>query len=108
MSINNTEQEILVPMFRTIWTKAQDNCKLEYEESGKHIFDTLNIEPISKALKDDKVPSRFNGLPRKKFESQKINLDLSPRNMYEERSFLSSDVGFGDSGVFDPQKIPLF
>jgi len=68
----------------------------------------LNIEPISKALKDDKVPSRFSGLPRKKFASQKINLDLSPRNMYEERSFLSSDAGFGDSGVFDPQKIPLF
>ena len=108
ISIKNTEQEILVPMFRTIWTKAQDTCKLEYEESGKHIFDTLNIEPISKALKDDKVPSRFSGLPRKKFASQRINLDLSPRNMYEERSFLSSDVGFGDSGVFDPQKIPLF
>jgi len=68
----------------------------------------LNIEPITKALKDDNVPSRFSGLPRKKFTSQKINLDLSPRNMYEERSFLSSDVGFGDSEVFDPQRIPLF
>ena len=108
MSINNTEQEILVPMFRTVWTKVQESCQFEYEESGKHIFDTLNIEPFLKALKDDKVPSRFSGLPRKKFESQKINLDLSPRNMYEERSFLSSDAGFGDSGVFDPQKIPLF
>jgi len=69
LNIKNTEQEILVPMFRTIWTKAQDNCKLEYEETGKHVFDTLNIEPISKALKDDKVPSRFSGLPRKKFAS---------------------------------------
>ena len=108
MSINNTEQEILVPMFRAMWMKVQESCQFEYEESGKHIFDTLNIEPISKALKDDKIPSRFSGLPRKKFESQKINLDLSPRNMYEERSFLSSDAGFGDSGVFDPQKIPLF
>ena len=108
ISIKNIEQEVLVPMFRTIWSKAQDTCQLEYDESGKHIFDTLNIEPISKALKDDKVPSRFSGLPRKKFASQKINLDLSPRNMYEERSFLSSDAGFGDSGVFDPQKIPLF
>jgi hypothetical protein len=28
--------------------------------------------------------------------------------MYEERSFLSSDIGFENSGVFDPQKIPLF
>jgi len=102
VSIKNTEQEILVPMFRTIWTKAQDTCKLEYEESGKHGFDTLNIEPISKALKDDKAPSRFSGLPRKRFASQKINLDLSPRNMYEERSFLSSDVGFGGDGMFDP------
>ena len=95
-------------MFRTIWTKAQDTCQLEYDESGKHVFDTLDIQPISKALKDDKVPSRFSGLPRKKFASQKIHLDLSPRNMYEESSFLSSDVGFSDSGVFDPQKIPLF
>ena len=108
MNIKNTEQEILVPMFRTVWTKVQESCQFEYEESGKHIFDTLNIEPISKALKDDKVPSRFSGLSRKNFSSQKINLDLSPRNMYEERSFLSSDAGFGDSGVFDPQKIPLF
>lgn len=108
ISIKNTEQDILVPMFRTIWTKAQDTCKLEYEESGDHVFDTLNIEPISKALKDDKTPSRFSGLPRKKFASQRINLDLSPRNMYEEKSFLSSDVGFSDTGVFDPQKIPLF
>ena len=108
VSIKNTEQEILAPMFRTIWTKAQDTCQLEYDESGKHVFDTLDIQPISKALKNDKVPSRFSGLPRKKFASQKIHLDLSPRNMYEENSFLSSDVGFGDSGVFDPQKIPLF
>ena len=59
-------------------------------------------------MNDDKVPSRFDGLPRKKFASQRIYLDLSPRNMYEKMSFLSSDVGFGDSGVFDPQKIPLF
>ena len=108
INIRNTEQEILVPMFRTIWTKAQDNCEFEYIESGKHVFDTLNIQPVLKVLKDDKVPSRFSGLQRKKFVSQKINLDLSPRNMYEEKSFLSSDVGFGDSGVFDPQKIPLF
>ena len=43
ISIKNTEQDILVPMFRTIWTKAQDTCKLEYEESGEHVFDTLNI-----------------------------------------------------------------
>jgi hypothetical protein len=56
-------------MFRTIWTKTQDACKFEYNESGKHVFDTLNIEPISKALKDDKVPSRFIGLQRKKFAS---------------------------------------
>lgn len=108
ISIKNTEQEILVPMFRTIWSKAQDTCKLEYDESGKHVFDTSNIQPILKALNDDKVPSRFDGLPRKKFASQRIYLDLSPRNMYEKMSFLSSDVGFGDSGVFDPQKIPLF
>lgn len=108
MSIKNTEQEILVPMFRAVWSKAQESCQFEYDESGKHIFDTLNIEPILKVLKDDKVPSRFSGLSRKKFSSQRINLDLSPRNMYEERSFLSSDVGFGDSKVFDPQRIPLF
>lgn len=108
ISIKNTEQEILVPVFKAVWSKAQDSCEFEYKETGKHIFDTLNIEPIFKALKEDKSPSRFNGLQRKKFASSTIQLDLSPRNMYEERSFLSSDAGFSGSGVFDSSRIPLF
>lgn len=108
ISIKNIEQEILIPVFKAVWTKAQDSCELEYKETGQHIFDTLNIEPIFKTLKEDKTPSRFNGLQRKKFASSTIYLDLSPRNMYEERSFLSSDVGFSGSGVFDSSRIPLF
>ena len=95
-------------MFRAAWAKSQDACAFEYEESGKHVFDTLNIEPVLNALKDDKVPSRFSGLPRKNFASKRIKLDLSPRNMYEEKSFLSSDSSFNDAGLFDPSKIPLF
>lgn len=106
--VKNVDQDILVPLFKAIWRKLDDRCKVTYEENGKHVFDTLNIEPIFKALKDDKAPSRFTGLQKKNFESSKIVLDLSPRNMYEERAFLSSDIGFSESGIFDANKIPLF
>lgn len=61
-NVKNVDQDTLVPLFKTIWGRLQDGCNVTYEESGKHIFDTLNIEPISKALADDKTPSRFNGL----------------------------------------------
>ena len=108
LSIKNTEQDVLIPVFRAVWTKTDETCQLWYNEAGKHVFDTLNIEPITRALSNDKTPSRFKGLQKKHFAKQDITLDLSPRNMYEERSFLSSDAGFSGSAGFDPSKIPLF
>lgn len=109
LSVKNTEQEILAPLFRAVWSKAQDSCDFDYHESGKHVFDAVNSKPIFDVLTEDKTQSRFKGLARKKFSKIRMNLDLSPRNLYEEKAFLSGDSGFsGGAREFDPTKIPLF
>lgn len=100
----DTELEILDLVFRAAWTKAGPECKLRYSESHASYSAGLSL---TDAL-EDKAPSRFKDLPKKKLKLVDISLDLSPRNRYEEKAFLHGESGFSSAGVFDPSLIPLF
>lgn len=103
-SCKNSEPEILDPMFKTAWVKAQDGCDFYYNEKrGYAEFDTSAFE----ALHKDKSPSRFMGLPKKDFNTVRLDLNLSPRNKYECKAFQTCKIGFSSENVFDPGEIPL-
>lgn len=100
----NAEPEILDLMFKTAWVKAQNGCDFYYSENrGYAGIDKSAFE----ALREDKSPSRFKGLPKKDFDTVRLDLKLSPRNKYECKAFRSCKVGFSSENVFDPGEIPL-
>lgn len=100
----NTEPEILDLMFKTAWVKAQDGCDFYYNEPRG---DASINKSAFEALREDKSPSRFRGLPKKNFGTVRLNLNLSPRNRYECKAFQSCKIGFSSANVFDPGEIPL-
>lgn len=91
-------------MFKTAWTKAQDGCDFYYSE--KRGYAEYNM-PAFDALHKDKSPSRFKGLPKKDFNTVRLDLNLSPRNKYERLAFQTRKIGFSSENVFDPGEIPL-
>lgn len=107
LTTRDTELEILDLTFRAAWSKAEPGGILRYSESDADNFDHSTSPSLADAL-EDKAASRFKGLPKKKLKVADIGLDLSPRNMYEEKAFLNGTSGFSSSGVFDPSLIPLF
>lgn len=107
IKVKNTEQEVLRPLFQAFWKKAGNDCKINYDECGTHSFDPYKLKSIFECAKDN-VPSRFNGLKRRETNQLKLNLDLSPKNMWEQLMFLSGKIGFTSSGEFSEDQVPIF